>query len=159
MGEFVYSAQGDAPDDADLSRRLLWRTRFLRALGAAELVEIPILKNTLTDTHFRNRDRMGRTLVFLARIVQDGWSSNPREIAVEERGAVLLEPNGAATVVGSGPAYFLQVTQAPAVCKPNEPLTFLKYRGAPRQVREKNLMLPSGKERAAATTRFRLRRE
>ncbi len=126
MGEFVYSAQGDAPDDADLSSKIALANPFHpRVTVRRNFVEIPILKNTLTDTHFRIRDRMGRTLVFLARIVQDGWSSNPREIAVEERGAVLLEPNGAATVVGSGPAYFLQVTQAPAVCKPNEPLTFL----------------------------------
>jgi cyanophycinase-like exopeptidase len=66
---------------------------------------------------------MGRTLVFLSRIVQDGWSAKPREIAVEERAAVLLEPSGAATVVGSGPVYFLAVTEAPAVCRANEPLT------------------------------------
>jgi cyanophycinase-like exopeptidase len=125
LGEFVYSAQGDAPDDEDLSSKVALANPFHpRVTVRRNFVEIPILKNTLTDTHFRKRDRMGRTLVFLSRIVQDGWSAKPREIAVEERAAVLLEPTGAATVVGSGPAYFLQVTQAPEICRPNEPLTF-----------------------------------
>ena len=125
MSEFVYSAQGDAPDDPDLTSTLALANPFYpRVTVRRRFMEIPILKNTLTDTHFRKRDRMGRTLVFLARIVQDGWSQDPREIAVEEKAAVLLEPSGAATVVGSGPAYFMQVTRAPEVCRAGEPLTF-----------------------------------
>jgi cyanophycinase len=125
MGEFVYSAQGDKPDDPDLTSALALANPFHpRVTVRRNFVEIPILKNTLTDTHFRKRDRMGRTLVFLSRIVQDGWSRDPREIAIEEKAAVLLEPSGAATVVGSGPAYFIQVTRAPEVCRANEPLTF-----------------------------------
>lgn len=125
MGEFVYSAQGDAPADPDLTSALALANPFHpRVTVRRNFVEIPILNNTLTDTHFRKRDRMGRTLVFLSRIVQDGWSANPREIAVEERAAVLLEPSGAATVVGSGPAYFMQVTEAPELCQANVPLTF-----------------------------------
>lgn len=81
--------------------------------------------NTLTDSHFAKRDRMGRTLVFLARIIHDGWSRQPREIAIDEKSAVLVEGDGKATVVGSGRgAYFLEPTQAPAVCRKNTPLTF-----------------------------------
>ena len=64
--------------------------------------------------------------MFLARIVQDGWSENPREIAVDEKSAVLVEPDGKATVVGFGKgAYFMQVKNPPAICKDNVPLTFL----------------------------------
>jgi cyanophycinase-like exopeptidase len=67
---------------------------------------------------------MGRTLGFLARLEQDGWSKNPRDIAIDEKSAVLVEPDGKAVVVGSGRgAYFLQVTAAPEVCKANVPLT------------------------------------
>jgi cyanophycinase len=124
MGEFVYSAQGDATGDPDLSSAVALANPFHpRVTLQRTFVQIPILKNTLTDTHFRKRDRMGRTLVFLSRIVQDGWSAHPREIAVEERAAVLLDPSGAATVVGSGPVYFLEATEAPGVCVANEALT------------------------------------
>jgi cyanophycinase len=90
-----------------------------------DFLKIPHMENTLTDSHFAIRDRMGRTLGFLARIVQDGWSEHPREIAIDEKSAVLVDPNGHGVVVGSGKgAYFLQVTEAPKVCRPNTPLDF-----------------------------------
>jgi cyanophycinase-like exopeptidase len=70
---------------------------------------------------------MGRTLGFLARIMQDGWSPSPRGVAVDEKSAVLVESDGTATVVGSGRgAYFLQPTRKPDVCRKNQPLTFQK---------------------------------
>jgi len=47
-----------------------------------------------------------------------------REVAIDEKSAVLLEPDGKGTVVGSGRgAYFLQVKSAPEICRPNTPLT------------------------------------
>jgi len=68
---------------------------------------------------------MGRSLGFLARIMQDGWSETPREVAVDERSAVLVEADGTARVVGSGRgAYFMRPSQAPNVCRRNAPLTF-----------------------------------
>ena len=89
-----------------------------------DFLKVPNLENTLTDSHFAKRDRMGRTLVFLSRLVQDGWSKAPREVALDEKSAVLVEPDGKGTVIGSGKgAYFLQVNAAPQVCKPNVPLT------------------------------------
>jgi cyanophycinase len=125
MGEFVYSAQGDAPDDPDLTSSLALSNPFHpRVTMRRAFLEIPILKNTLTDTHFKARDRMGRSLTFLSRIVEDGWSMHPREIAVDERTAVLLDPDGKATVVGKSTVYFMEVTAAPEVCRANEPLTF-----------------------------------
>jgi len=125
LGEFIYSAQGDKPDDDDLSSKLAMSNPYgARITVRRSFLKIPILKNTLTDTHFKKRDRMGRSLTFLARIVQDGWSAHPREIAVEEKNAVLLEPSGAATVVGNSAVYFMEVTERPSVCQENQPLTF-----------------------------------
>ena len=92
----------------------------------AGFLKIDLLRNTLTDTHFAKRDRMGRTLTFLARIAQDGWSANPREIAVDEKSALLVERDGQSRVIGSGKgAYFLSVDDRPEVCRENTPLTFL----------------------------------
>ncbi len=126
LGEFVYSAQGDAPDDDGLaSPQALANPYFPRVTVRRDFLQIPLLHNTLTDSHFAKRDRMGRTLVFLARIVQDGWSLNPREIAIDEKSAVLLAPDGQARVIGSGlGAYFLSVTHPPQTCAENKPLTF-----------------------------------
>jgi cyanophycinase len=89
-----------------------------------DFLRIPLLTGIITDTHFVKRDRMGRLLVFMARVLQDGWASRVRAIAVEENAAVLFEPDGTASVVGEGPAYFLEANKAPAVCAYGKPLTF-----------------------------------
>jgi cyanophycinase len=89
-----------------------------------DFLRIPLLSGTITDTHFAKRDRMGRLVVFLARILQDGWATQVRAIAVEENAAVLLDPDGSAKVVGSGPAYFLEVRNPPEVCRRKTPLRF-----------------------------------
>jgi cyanophycinase len=124
QGEFVYSAQGDAPDDADLnSSQTLANPFHPRVTIVHALLSNPLLKNVITDTHFAARNRMGRTLVFMARILQGGRAKQIRDIAVDERTSVLLDPDGRTTVVGAGHAYFLQSTQAPEVCKPDTPLT------------------------------------
>jgi cyanophycinase len=71
------------------------------------------LENVITDSHFANRDRMGRSLGFLARIIKDGWSATPREVAIDEKSAVLLESDGKASIVGTGKgAYFVRPTAA-----------------------------------------------
>lgn len=81
------------------------------------------LENVITDTHFVERDRLGRLLVFLARIQRDGWSAAPRAIAVDRETAVLVEPSGRARIAGKNTAYFLAATRAPEVCEAGKPLT------------------------------------
>jgi cyanophycinase len=134
LGQYIYSAQGDAPDDADLASNQTLANPFIpRVTLRRDFLKIDLLRNILTDTHFAKRDRMGRTLTFLARIVKDGWSPGPREIAVDEKSAVLIERTGKARVIGSGKgAYFLSVRGGPEVCRENTPLTFRDitvYRG------------------------------
>ena len=129
-GEFVYGALGDKPDDEDLaSADVLSDPYAARVTVVRDFLKVPRLRGILTDSHFAKRDRMGRSLVFLARIMQDGWSKQPREIAIDEKSAVLVEADGRATVVGSGRgAYFLRPTQAPEICQPKTPLIFATLR-------------------------------
>jgi len=126
LGEFVYGALGDEPDDHDLASTDVLPNPYLERVTLVRgFLKIPHLENLLTDSHFAKRDRMGRTLGFLARIMQDGWSDAPREIAIDEKSAVLVEGNGQTTVVGSGKGgYFLRPTRRPDVCKTGQPLTF-----------------------------------
>jgi cyanophycinase len=125
LAEFAYGCLKDKEDDNDLaSTDVLPNPYHERVTLVRDFLKVPNLENTLTDSHFAKRDRMGRTLGFLARLVQDGWSKAPREIAIDEKSAVLVEPDGKGTVVGSGRgAYFLEVKSAPEVCRPNTPLT------------------------------------
>ncbi|MGA2965417.1 MAG: cyanophycinase [Terriglobales bacterium] len=125
QGEFVYSAQADPADGPDLSSSETLANPFHpRVTIVGQFLDNPLLKEVITDTHFSKRDRLGRTLVFMARILQDGRAHRIRDIAVDERTAVLLEPDGTATVAGAGFAYFLQATENPETCKANTPLTF-----------------------------------
>jgi cyanophycinase len=125
LGQFDYGCLEDKPDDADLtSREVLADPYTKRVTVVRDFLKVPGMENILTDSHFAKRDRMGRSLGFLARIVQDGWSKAPREIAIDEKSALLMEASGRAKVVGAGlGVYFLQVTDAPAVCKPGQALT------------------------------------
>jgi len=125
LGRFVYASMEDKSSDADLtSREVLADPYVKRVTLMRDFLKIPGLEDILTDSHFVKRDRMGRGLGFLARIVADGWSKTPREIGLDEKSALLVEVDGRAKVVGSGMgAYFLQLTAAPEVCKPGQPLT------------------------------------
>lgn len=126
LGQFVYGALGDKPGGKDLaSSEVLPNPYFERVTLVREFLKIPHLENLITDSHFAKRDRMGRSLGFLARIMKDGWSASPREVAIDEKSAVLVEADGTAVVVGTGKgAYFIGPTKAPEVCETGEPLTF-----------------------------------
>jgi cyanophycinase len=126
LAEFAYGCLEDKPKDADLtSHEVLADPYTKRVTVVRDFLKVPGLENILTDSHFAKRDRMGRSLGFLARIVADGWSKTPREIAIDEKSALLVEANGRGKVVGGGlGVYFLQVTDAPEVCKPGQPLSF-----------------------------------
>ncbi len=79
--------------------------------------------NLIADMHLDSRDRMGRLVTFMARIVSDGWTPMTHGIGLDVETALLVE-NGNATRVGSGSAYFLNTVGLPEVCKPKLPLTY-----------------------------------
>ena len=118
LGEFSFSSMIDtihSPEAlADPYGNKITLTR--------DFLNISLLAGTITDTHFVKRDRQGRLLVFMARILKDDWAARVRAIAVDENAAVLLEPDGTANVVG-GPVYYYEATKAPEVCKRKTPLT------------------------------------
>jgi cyanophycinase len=126
LGQFAYGALGDDPKDEDLkSSDVLGDPFHKRVTLVRDFLKVPHLEETLTDSHFAMRDRMGRTLVFLARIIHDNWSKNPREVAIDEKSAVLVEADGKGVVVGSGKgAYFLRPSEGPELCQAGLPLTF-----------------------------------
>ena len=69
----MYSSQGDLPDGPDLSSaETLTNPLNPRVTIVHAFLDNALLKDVITDTHFSARDRMGRTLVFMARILQDG---------------------------------------------------------------------------------------
>ncbi len=119
LGEFSFSSMIDTIHSPDA----LADPYGNKVTISRDFLRIPLLAGIITDTHFAKRDRMGRLVVFLSRILQDGWSKQVRAIAVEEGAAVLLEADGQAKVIGAGPAYFLEAKDPPEICRRKTPLT------------------------------------
>jgi len=127
LGQYIYSAQNDKPDDPDLtSDKALADPFYRQVVIAPDLLGIPILRGIITDTHFDTRHREGRLLVFMARILASGQTNTIRAIGVDERNAVLVDPDGHAQVVGKkgGEADFYQASGKPQQCEPGKPLIF-----------------------------------
>src|SRR5438477_3306548 len=121
LSQFVYSAL--ASQGVTSSQALA--DPFNRYITLArDFVDLPILQGLIDDPHFVTRDRMGRDLAFLCRIYSNGWSSAPRDIAIDEKTALLIDSAGNGTVVGSSTVYFMQAPGAPEVCQPKTPLTY-----------------------------------
>jgi len=97
-----------------------------------DFLNIPILGNVITDTHYDDPDRRGRHTAFLARLAQQ-QGGRMFGIACDEYTAVCIDISGNATVFGSYPqyddnAYFLvtncQSQFLPEVLSPGQPLTW-----------------------------------
>lgn len=88
----------------------------------------PHLEGVLTDTHFVPRNRMGRTMAFLARLVQDGVTPRALGVAVNERTSLVVDRNGLARVAGEGPVFMVLADHRPEVCQPGRPLSYLGFK-------------------------------
>jgi cyanophycinase len=118
-GEFVF----DSMLDTVKSPEALANPYDPHVTLVRDFLTIPVLKSIITDSHFSQRERMGRSLAFLARIVQDGWARQARGIGIDETTAVLVEADGHARVVGKNSAYFMALDHRPEVCVDGKPLT------------------------------------
>jgi cyanophycinase len=88
-----------------------------------DFLTLPDMGGLIVDPHMDARDRMGRLITFMARIVNDGWTGSVHGLGVDVETALLVE-GGNATRVGAGSAYFLRTVGLPEVCKPKTPLTY-----------------------------------
>ena len=121
LTQFVYSAlasQGATSSQslADPFNRYITLDR--------DFANVTDLQGIIGDPHFVTRDRMGRDLAFMCRIYTNGWSNAPRDIAIDERTALLIDAAGQGTLVGSSTAHFMQAPGAPQVCASKTPLTY-----------------------------------
>ncbi|MGH8249268.1 MAG: cyanophycinase [Steroidobacteraceae bacterium] len=125
LGEFVYAAL--SPES--LTSEVALANPFARDVTLErDFLSLPHLQGVLTDQHLQERDRIGRTVTLLARLIQDGWAANPRAIAADRETALHIDPvDGSAEVFATADhptpyVYFLRPTQAPERCEPGQPL-------------------------------------
>ena len=118
LGDLIFSAQQGGLDPEEV----LHNPTDERITLEERLVDLPFMNGILTDTHFSQRDRMGRLAGFLARANADG--TVVRGIGVDEATAVLVEPSGEGRVVGQNSAYFVTPPGPAEVLQPGQPLTY-----------------------------------
>ena len=73
-------------------------------IGHNDFLEVPLLENTITDTHFSERDREGRLLTFMARMNNE-LGERSFGIACDEYTAVCIDSSGIGAVYGEWPEY------------------------------------------------------
>lgn len=124
LSEFVYAAQRFSATSADALANPFNRDITLDR----DFLLLPFMSGIITDQHLIERDRLGRTLTFMARIVADGWAPESRSIAIDRETAVLIDATGRASIVANADhptpfAYFIR-GGTPEICQPETPLTY-----------------------------------
>lgn len=104
QGENFYTAEIDSVTSSQVLENPLCEEITL----APGMFSPGVLKNVITDTHFANRNRMGRLLVFLSRLQNSGICPSPIGLGIDEATALLIDANGQAQLVGKGNAYILK---------------------------------------------------
>lgn len=125
LGEFSFSAENDTIESDDALRNPYNR----RVTIERDFLDMPNMEGKITDSHFVARDRMGRLVTFLARIVEDGWAAEAKGIGIDEKTALGVDENGDVTLFGAckqgtAVAYFLRTPGPPEVCDDKTPLTY-----------------------------------
>lgn len=136
----------DARNGSVLSSEVLENPYNRKVSFTTSFINIPVLKNTITDTHYDDPDRKGRQFGFLARLFQDS-NFKSKGIGVQEWTAVCIDENNIATVFGEGKAFFLEGKSAlgnPEVCKKNSPLSWNKKHRAVKSYSIKGSKIGAG---------------
>lgn len=144
LGDFVFSATNGTVT----SQQALTNPYAPRVQLARQFLAYPPLQHIITDSHFARRDRMGRLVSFLARIVQDKWATSAVGLGVDERTALVVDPQGKGTVLGQGAVYVLKSNNSPQVCAPGKVLEWSNLT-VHRLVQGDTVSLPSGKTSVA----------
>ncbi|MBE0518586.1 MAG: cyanophycinase [Thermoplasmata archaeon] len=126
LGEFAFTAENDTIDSDDALKNPYNR----RVAIGSDFLSLSNMDGKITDSHFVARDRMGRLVTFLARIVNDGLADEAMGIGIDEKTALGVELNGDVTLFElctceGGAAYFLCTPGPPNVCEVRTPLTYL----------------------------------
>lgn len=71
----------------------------------SDFLHLSLLKGVVTDTHFKERDRLGRLFAFLAKAQADRPADAPAMIGVgvDESASLAVEPDGTARIYATAP--------------------------------------------------------
>jgi cyanophycinase-like exopeptidase len=126
IGQFSYSAM---TDDSLTAAAALADPFHVDLTLSRNFLDIDSMQGIITDQHLIERDRIGRTVALLARLLHDGWTTRARAIAADRETSVHVDPeSGAAEIFSTADhetphAYFMQASRAPDRIERGSPLT------------------------------------
>ncbi|MGK7895670.1 MAG: cyanophycinase, partial [Xenococcus sp. (in: cyanobacteria)] len=127
FGEYYYAPRSSGVLSSEILENPFHR--YTEDIDHSDFIDIPFLKDTITDTHLdRGKTRYGRLFAFLARVVDDNGIPS-YGIGLEGGAFVAIDENGIAKVFGNGEdrgadAYFLRAMENPEIIEPREPLVW-----------------------------------
>ncbi len=104
QGQYIYDPDGVTAVTSAEALANPYRSGMLFSTG---FLDLPLMQGVITDTHFGERDRMGRLLAFMARLRQDGTAASIVGIGVDEDTSMFIDRNRVGYVDGTGSAYVL----------------------------------------------------
>ncbi len=104
-GEFIYDPDGVTAATGAEAIANPYRSSMLFSSG---FLDLPLMNDIVTDSHFAQRDRMGRLFAFMARLRQDNSTARIIGVGVSENTALFMDRNGRGIVDGSGATYVVE---------------------------------------------------
>ena len=125
LGAYAYGAMDGGSIDSP--------TALADPLGPAvtmvrDFLHMPFLSHVVTDTHFSARNRLGRSIAFLAK-VRTSWDRNAIGLAIDQDSALCVDSNGIGRFFtnGGGNAWLLQPMGVPRLAS-GKPLDWSSIR-------------------------------
>lgn len=91
-----------------------------------DFLHMPYLQNVITDSHFGERDRLGRLIAFVARLSAEQKRTDLAGIGIDEYTALCIDANGVARVHSGdgGHVWLVRPRRQADVFAAGQPLTF-----------------------------------
>lgn len=115
----------DASHGSAYSKNVLANPYDTTVSVSKSFIQLPYLVNTISDQHYSQRERQGRHVTFLARMMQL-YGGQVIGIGVDEKTALCIDKDGNSFAFGTNLIYLLRNSTPfkPEVCEPNKPLTY-----------------------------------
>ena len=105
QGEYIYDPDGVT---AVISSEAIANPYRSSMILSGDFLNLPLMDNIITDSHFRDRDRMGRIFAFMGRLKKDGTTPAITGIGIGENTSMFIDASGIGTVDGDKDVYILR---------------------------------------------------
>jgi cyanophycinase-like exopeptidase len=122
LGRYSYTAL----DGGSLESKAALPNPFSDAVTLeSDFLRLHFLGDVITDSHFSQRSRLGRLIVFVARIDEQRGDLKVSGVGIDERSALIIDGRGIGRLAAgsAGSAWLVRETRPPQVLRAGAPLS------------------------------------